>query len=134
MERLIETAQAFFTTSPVDPAALSQSLWIIIALPILGSLVCGVFGRTLGRANTNLIACASIFGSFLLSVLVFWALNDPRTSLTVNAGFAPVRYALGWDYGRWFSAGSFGVDYGLMVDHLSGTLMLVITGVGFLIH
>src|SRR5690606_33843844 len=34
----------------------------------------------------------------------------------------------------WFSAGDFTVNYGLHVDHLTGILLLVITGVGFLIH
>jgi NADH-quinone oxidoreductase subunit L len=45
-----------------------------------------------------------------------------------------IRYAIGYDYGTWFAAGNFRVNFGLMVDHLSGTLLLVITGVGFLIH
>ena len=43
-------------------------------------------------------------------------------------------YALGDDYGTWFSAGTFSAHYGLLVDHLTGTMLLVITGMGFLIH
>jgi hypothetical protein len=45
-----------------------------------------------------------------------------------------VQYAVGADFGTWFSAGSFKVTLGLLADHLSGTMLLVITGVGFLIH
>jgi NADH-quinone oxidoreductase subunit L len=134
MGPLLQRLTQFFTTAWVDPHILAQSLWVIIALPIAGAVICGILGRSLGRANTNLLACATIFGSFVLSVLVFQAVNDPRTAMSVNEGFGAVPFALGWDHGRWFSAGTFGVNYGFFVDHLSGTLMLVITGVGFLIH
>jgi NADH-quinone oxidoreductase subunit L len=65
----------------------------------------------------------AVGGSFILSLLVFWVINDPNTG-----------YALGWDYGTWFKAGDFRVNLGLAVDHLSGSMLLVITGVGFLIH
>ena len=63
--------------SPVDSQSMARMLWAIIALPLAGAFVCGVFGRMLGRANTNLIACASVAGSFVLSLLAFWAVNDP---------------------------------------------------------
>jgi NADH-quinone oxidoreductase subunit L len=49
-------------------------------------------------------------------------------------GGDPTRYAISQDLGTWFIAGSFKVNFGFLVDHLSGTLLLVITGVGFLIH
>ena len=41
---------------------------------------------------------------------------------------------MGADFGTWFHAGTFRVNFGLFADHLSGTMLLVITGVGFLIH
>src|SRR5262249_32116425 len=74
--------QRFFMTAPVDPASMAQGLWLIIALPLAGAVVNGVFGKALGRANTNLIACAAVGGSFLLSVLAFWTLNDPHVALS----------------------------------------------------
>ncbi len=126
-------------TAPVDPATYARSLWLIIALPLLGAFVCGVFGRMLGRANVHLVACAAVAGSFVLSVLAFWAVSHVEAGTTpVSTGNAfthgAVRYAIAHDYGTWFSAGTFRVNFGLAVDHLSGTLLLVITGVGFLIH
>jgi NADH-quinone oxidoreductase subunit L len=125
-------------TAPVAPDILSQSLWMIIALPLLGAFVCGVFGRMMGRANVNLVACAAVAGSFVLSVLAFWATSHTESGVPVSVmntfGGSPARYALWNDLGTWFSAGDFRVNFGLMVDHLSGTLLLVITGVGFLIH
>jgi NADH-quinone oxidoreductase subunit L len=57
---------AFFQTAPVHPDVIEQSLWMIIALPLLGAFVCGVFGRMMGRANVHLVACSAVAGSFVL--------------------------------------------------------------------
>ncbi|HZN93564.1 MAG TPA: NADH-quinone oxidoreductase subunit L [Myxococcales bacterium] len=121
-------------TSPFDPQGLSGSLWLIIALPLLGAATCGLFGRWLGRANVHLVACGSVLGSLLLSVMVFWAVNDRSTVVLSSHGTDAFPYALAGDYGTWFAAGAFTARFGLLVDHLSGTMLLVITGVGFLIH
>jgi NADH-quinone oxidoreductase subunit L len=123
-----------FQQSPVPAEALAQGLWWIIALPLLGAAVLGLFGRRMGRANVALVAGSTVFGSFVLSLLAFWALNDLSTA-TASA-FAARRepYTLAAQYGTWFAAGDFRVNVGLMVDHLSGILLLVITGVGWLIH
>ncbi|MFP2930161.1 NADH-quinone oxidoreductase subunit L [Pyxidicoccus sp. 3LG] len=137
----------FLQTAPVPPELLAPSLWLIIALPLLGAFVCGVFGRMLGRANVHLVACSAVAGAFVLSVLAFWATSHTgegaaegtrrllayyRNPFGIEADY--VRYALAHDYGLWFLAGDFRVNFGLAVDHLSGILLLVITGVGFLIH
>jgi NADH-quinone oxidoreductase subunit L len=121
-----------------DTAGIAQSLWLIIALPLLGAFICGVFGRSLGRANVHLVAVGAVAGSFLLSLLAFWTVNDQNTVFVskhlpkVDANL--FHYALGYDYGTWFKVGDFQVRFGLWVDHLSGILLLVITGVGLLIH
>jgi NADH-quinone oxidoreductase subunit L len=135
----MDALKSFFMTAPVEPAVFAQSLWLIIALPLLGAFVCGVFGKKLGRANVHLIACAMVAGSFALSLLAFWCVNHAPpggTPVAMENAFSSsaIRYALGYDYGIWFAAGDFRVNLGLMVDHLSGIMLLVITGVGFLIH
>ncbi|NMO22080.1 NADH-quinone oxidoreductase subunit L [Pyxidicoccus fallax] len=141
------TLADFFQVAPVPPEQLAPSLWLIIALPLLGAFVCGVFGRMLGRANVHLVALSAVAGAFVLSVLAFWATSHTgpgsvegsrrllafyRNPFGIEADF--VRYALTYDYGTWFAVGDFRVNFGLAVDHLSGILLLVITGVGFLIH
>ncbi len=128
MQKLAE----FFQTAPLDGTRAGQLLWVIILLPLLGALVCGVFGKIIGRANTHLVALGSVTGSFLVSFLVFWTINDG--SVSAATPFGSVNYAVGADFGTWFSAGGFKVTFGLMVDHLSGSMLLVITGVGLLIH
>jgi len=119
---------------PFDFGGISQALWIIVALPLLGSFLCGVFGRFMGRANTNLVACATVFGSFTLSVLAMWAVGDPRASFASPASNVMVRHALWLDLGKWFSAGTFSAHYGFTVDRLTAAMLMVVTGVGFLIH
>ncbi len=123
------------TKAWANQQALSASLWLIIALPAFGALLCGVLGRALGRTYVNLVACASVLASFVLSVFAFQAVAaDKNVYVTPAANGAAQAYALARDYGTWFSAGSFSAHYGLWVDHLSATMLLVVTGVGFLIH
>jgi NADH-quinone oxidoreductase subunit L len=129
----VEKLQHFFQTAPgVDSGAVGQALWLIIALPLVGAFVSGVFGRIIGRKNTHLVSVGAVAGSALLSLLVWWTIADGRSVIATNFGVVP--YAVGADYGTWFSAGSFKVTFGLMADHLSGVMLLVITGVGLLIH
>src|SRR6185436_6253232 len=73
------------------------------------------------------------FGAFLLSLITLWCVNDFRTWVP-NVYGDPIRYAVGWDFGTWFQAGGFTVHLGLIADHLSTSMLLVITGIGFLIH
>ncbi|MBN9688184.1 MULTISPECIES: NADH-quinone oxidoreductase subunit L [unclassified Corallococcus] len=130
----------FFRTAPIPPEVFSPSLGLIILLPLLGAFVCGVFGKWLGRANVHLVACSAIAGAFVLSLLAFWATSDAAGGRVVSMANPfgierdTIRYAIAYDYGTWFAAGDFRVNFGLLVDHLSGILLLIITGVGFLIH
>jgi NADH-quinone oxidoreductase subunit L len=101
-------------------------LWAIILLPLAGAALNGAVGRRLGKANVALIAIALMVGSFVLSLIAFaWAAKG------VNLHFAgePWFRVEGPD-GRALVS----IRWGLLVDRLSGTLALVITGVGSLIH
>ncbi|MGQ0504814.1 MAG: NADH-quinone oxidoreductase subunit L [Myxococcaceae bacterium] len=130
---MIQSLQAFFTSAPVPGPHMAASLWLIIALPLIGAFICGVFGRTLGRHNVGLVASATVAGSFLLSILAFWTINDPLVQTTSPVG-QRLHWVIAHDLGTWFAAGTFRVNFGLQVDHLTGVMLLVITGVGFLIH
>ncbi len=109
-----------------NPAAAQSYLWAIILLPLAGALVNGLFGRRLGRGNVGLVGLAMVGGSFLLSCIAFaWV-----------AGGTNLHFVGDW----WFRVVDPGgrapvaVPWGLLVDRLSGTLLLIVTGVGFLIH
>ena len=70
----MEKLQTFFQTAPVDPTQAGHALWLIIALPLLGAFVSGVFGKVLGRANVHLVALGAVGGSFLVSLLLLVAI------------------------------------------------------------
>ncbi len=131
---LWDTLLCFFQRAPVEPVAMAGSLWTIVLLPLVGAVICGLFGKLLGRANTALLACMAVFGAFVLSVLAFWVTADHWLSWPNPFSNQPTPYAFGADFGTWFSAGNFTARFGLRVDHLSGSMLLVVTGIGFLIH
>ncbi len=58
-----------------------------------------MFGKTLGRANVNLIATAAVGASFILSLMTFWAINDRATSFASAFSDSPVGYAVAFDSG-----------------------------------
>ena len=131
---VFQATNCFFQHAPMTAEAAGWSLWMIIALPLLGAFLSGVFGKALGRANVHLITCGAVFGSFLVSLIVYWTAADYGTAAANPYAIESLHYAVRYDFGTWFSAGDFKVNFGLMADHLSGTMLLVITGVGFLIH
>jgi NADH-quinone oxidoreductase subunit L len=109
-----------------DLAAAQSYLWLIIVLPLLGAAVNGLIGRRLGKANVAVIAIGVMVAAFVLSVIAFsWALAGET---------------LHYKGGTWFRVpGPDGralidVSWGFFVDRLSGTLALIVTGVGSLIH
>jgi NADH-quinone oxidoreductase subunit L len=109
---------------PVAADGVFSLLWLIIALPALGAAVILLLGgrRTSGWAH--LLGCATVAGSFVLSLLAFFALlGRPEDERAVSQHV--------YD---WVSAGSFQVDFGLLYDPLSALFLLLITGVGGIIH
>src|SRR5678815_445953 len=119
---------------PGAPENVANVLWVIVALPLAGAFLCGVLGKFMGRANTNFVACFTVGASFVLSVCALWAVGSQSAQFISPASGVPVRWALWLDLGRWFSAGEFSAHYGFLVDRLTAALLMVITGIGFLIH
>ncbi|HWR36335.1 MAG TPA: NADH-quinone oxidoreductase subunit L [Clostridia bacterium] len=101
---------------------MSLHLWLIPLLPALGAVINGLFGRRFPKAAVSTVALTSTALSF--GWAVFAALQF------VGGGAAAVTES----HGAWIRAGSFSVEYGFYLDQLSMVMMLVVTGVGFLIH
>jgi NADH-quinone oxidoreductase subunit L len=111
----------------VDPSAAGgvlSLLWVIIALPALGALVILLLGNRRTSSFAHLLGCATVVGSFVLSLLMF---------LTLLGRDAEERQ-VGQTLYTWVEAGSFRADFGLLYDPLSALFLLLITGVGSLIH
>jgi NADH-quinone oxidoreductase subunit L len=96
--------------------------WLVPALPLLGFLVTGLANKRLKNNQAGIIASIAVSLSFLLSLLLFFAL---RTS-----GHDSVTITLF----NWISVSNMNIPFAFLIDHLSLTMMLIITGVGALIH
>src|SRR5258706_4816967 len=98
--------------------------WVIPALPALGAVVLLLFGKRIGEPKAGWIATALMALSFVASVIAFFALRSlgPEARSNVSQGFT------------WIQAGNFRVDFRFLVDPLSSTMTLFVTGVGALIH
>jgi NADH-quinone oxidoreductase subunit L len=98
--------------------------WLMLLFPALGTLIIALFGTRLGRRTISWLAPGMVALSFLAAV---WMLV---TMLGLPAD-ARSHEVLLWS---WMTVGTFHVDLALLIDQLSITMALVVTGVGFLIH
>jgi NADH-quinone oxidoreductase subunit L len=99
-------------------------LWLIPLLPLLGAIINGMLGKRLSRGVIGAIAAGSVGLSFVISLTAFLQmLQLPEESLPVVQ-----------NYFTWIQSGSFQATCGFLLDHLSGLMILIVTGVGFLIH
>src|SRR6187549_919910 len=113
------------------PAHNYTLLAFIVLLPLLGAAVNGVFGKRLGKEAVSLLALSVMFNAFALAVVTFLALGHAQE------GEEAARFVWkGWEWFRLTRAdgGSVMLDVAFSVDALNGTMALVVTGVGFLIH
>jgi NADH-quinone oxidoreductase subunit L len=107
---------------------------VILGMPLLGAFVNGIWGKRLGDSGVKLMALSAVGISFAATVVAFVALaqtvseqNDAHVKLTWNA----------WEWmhttgGR--DGQNIPIDVKFGIDQLNGIMMLVVTGVGFLIH
>jgi NADH-quinone oxidoreductase subunit L len=99
---------------------VSDLLWAIPLLPLAGFLLNGLAGRRLGQAGSAAVGCIAAFLSFAVASILVWQV----------AAAAPLQSKA---Y-TWFSVGEFQVAAGLRLDNLASVMVLVVTGIGFLIH
>jgi NADH-quinone oxidoreductase subunit L len=99
-----------------------QNLWIIPALPFIGFLINGIFGRKLSKTAINAVAVLSVVLSFAWVLKVFFTAPD--------LGAAPVTE----HYFTWIRSGEFQAGWDFTVDKLTMIMLFVVTGIGSLIH
>ncbi|MDR7415334.1 MAG: NADH-quinone oxidoreductase subunit L [Armatimonadota bacterium] len=95
----------------------------IVTLPLAGAVANGLLGGRLGARAVSWIGCLVVLGAFGLGVVGFRALT-----------LAPPEAALRAALGEWIVSGDFRVTWELQLDRLAAVMVLVVTGVGFLIH
>ncbi len=100
---------------------MNQLIYLIPLLPLLGFAIIGLLNRSLSKSLTTIIASGAVGLSFLISLMLFF--NQQHSVTPIHATLLP-----------WINTGNFNVNFSFLVDSLSATFLLVITGVGFLIH
>ncbi len=97
-----------------------QLVWLIPVLPLIGFLVNGLGRKHLSKTMTGLVGCGTVLASFLISVYVFLDVKNGNTHVAHYFNFINIE--------------SLKIGFDFQVDQLSSLFLLIITGVGFLIH
>jgi NADH-quinone oxidoreductase subunit L len=99
-----------------------DSVWLVPLCPLIGTLLNGFFGRRYSRETVGQIGIAAVGVAFLISLMTFIAFLS-QAEPHYQASMFP-----------WIAAGDYSAQVGFLIDGLSCTMMLVVTGVGLLIH
>jgi NADH-quinone oxidoreductase subunit L len=97
-------------------------IWLVPVLPLAGFLINGLFRKSLSKSLTGIIGSGVILISFIISFLIFLQVKQE--------GFQPVVVTF-FDF---INVGKLNIPFAFQVDQLSVLFLLIITGVGFLIH
>ena len=97
-----------------------QIVWLIPFLPLIGFLINGLGRKKLSKSLTGIMGSGVILASFLISVFVFFQVKSGNTHVA--------------HYFDFINTGSLKIGFDFQIDQLSSLFLLIITGVGFLIH
>ncbi|MGA8026356.1 MAG: NADH-quinone oxidoreductase subunit L [Bryobacteraceae bacterium] len=98
-----------------------MTLWLIPLFPLIGFLLNGLIGKRVSKSVVNLFAVGSIAASFVYVAVVLFKLYPLNTAYSEH-------------YFTWIQSGFLQVGFDLVVDRLTAVMLLVVTGVGLLIH
>ncbi len=96
-------------------------LWLVPILPLAGAAINGFLGRRSSKKAISAVALVFCGAAFAMA-------------LVLAAGFSSVQAPYYFDLAHWIRSGSFQVGFSFYLDQLSLVMLLVVTGVGFLIH
>jgi len=97
-------------------------VWLVPLIPFIGFLINGLGRNTLSKNLIGFIGSSVIFISFLISIGIFFELGSDVSKSHEIFLF------------DWISAGALKIPLSFLVDPLSSIMLLIITGIGFLIH
>src|ERR1700684_1288426 len=105
----------------MTPPTLNPFLWILPILPLAGAAINGFFGR---KASKNAISTVALVFSGAVFLAALW----------IALSFSSVSAPYYCNLAHWIRSANFQVDFSFYLDQLSLVMLLVVTGVGFLIH
>ncbi len=97
---------------------------LILLLPLLGFVTIGIFGKRWPKAAIAWVACGLVLLAFVAALIDFVSMLEQSA-----AGRSSDIVLF-----NWVSSGSLSINFGLLSDPLSAVMLLIVTGVGFLIH
>ena len=100
---------------------MENLVYAIVLLPLIGFVINGLFGKRLPKALVGGLATLVVFAAFLISVSIFIGFPANGTPIIVKAF-------------EWFTIGGIQVNFGFQIDQLSLMMMMIVTGIGSLIH
>src|SRR6266478_2482061 len=100
-----------------------------LVLPLLGLIVLGLAGRFMPRTFIAWTACVACGLAFVCAAISFFSvLGTPASTFASNPSVGDqVIYT-------WVTSGDLQVSFGLLLDPLSAVMLMIVTGVGFIIH
>src|ERR1700681_2161053 len=110
-------------------------IWLIPLLPAAGAAINGLIGiRSFSRQVAGVLACLTMTAALVLSMVAFWQLlalpaADRAYDVTLAQWISSIPLQL-----RNGAVGGMQVPWGLRLDPLSALMLLVVTGIGTLIH
>jgi NADH-quinone oxidoreductase subunit L len=98
-----------------------MQLWLIPTLPLAGFLINGLFGRRFSKGLVNTFAIGSVVLSFAWVLKTLLGLGDLNTAYSEH-------------YFTWIQSGALNIGWDMSVDRLTAIMLLIVTGIGSLIH
>ena len=98
-----------------------MQLWLIPILPLAGFLINGIFGRRFPKSLVNTVAVGSVLLSFAWVLKTIFKMGDLNSSVAEH-------------YFTWIQSGAINIGCDFFIDRLTIVMLLVVTGIGSLIH
>ncbi len=106
-------------------------LGLIVLAPLLGAIINGLLGSRLPRKVVDWVACGAMAFSFVFALISLQGLVNHGANYDGEDGFGP---HLTYTVYQWIFSGDLQADIAFLFDPLTAVMVLVITGVGLLIH
>ena len=98
-----------------------MELFLIVFLPLIGSIITGFFGKILGLRFSHFISCSLILASSILSAYLFY--------MTLNGYQTSNQFLFDW-----INSGAIDASWSLKFDTLTSVMLVVVTSVSALVH
>ena len=99
-----------------------QLIWLVPLLPLIGFLAIGLGGKQLSKSFVGILGSGVIAAAFIVALGIYFELKGQAEKSIIIDLFS------------WISAGKLSIPFSFLIDPLSSLFLLIITGIGFLIH